>query len=127
MLTLLDLADEQYVSLTTFRRSGEAVSTTVWIARDGDALIVTTAEGSGKVKRLRNDPRVQLRPSGRTGKVAEGAPSVDATAEITEDAASVERFGAAFAKKYGFQYRLLQWLGSRGKAAQQPRVTLRIS
>ena len=36
------LGDEQFLSLTTFRKSGERVSTPVWIGRDGDALMVTT-------------------------------------------------------------------------------------
>ncbi len=39
---LLALADEQYVLLTTTRRSGDRVPTPVWVARDGDALVVTT-------------------------------------------------------------------------------------
>lgn len=30
------LSEETYVSLTTFRRTGEAVATAVWIVRDGE-------------------------------------------------------------------------------------------
>ncbi|MDT7579905.1 MAG: uncharacterized protein QOK35_1169, partial [Pseudonocardiales bacterium] len=52
MPTLAEMADEQFVSLSTFRRSGAPVATPVWIARDGDALVVTTIADSGKVKRL---------------------------------------------------------------------------
>ena len=58
---LSDLGDEDFVELTTFRTSGTAVPTTVWVVRDGDALVVTTPSGSGKVKRLRNNPDVQYR------------------------------------------------------------------
>ena len=76
------LGDEQFVSLTTFRRSGEAVSTPVWIARDGDDLVVTTPAMSGKVKRLRNSGRVEMRPCDRMGKVKEGATVVAGTAAI---------------------------------------------
>ena len=62
----LDLAGEQFVSLTTFRRDGTPVPTPVWIAQDGDApLVVTTPAGTGKVKRLRHDPRVELRTCNR--------------------------------------------------------------
>ncbi len=86
--TGLALGDEKFVSLTTFRASGEPVPTTVWIARDGDALVVTTPAGSGKVKRLREDARVELRPSSRFGKVADDAPVVRGTAEVLDDAAS---------------------------------------
>ena len=76
---LLSLADERFVSLTTFRRTGEPVSTPVWIARSGDGLVVLTPSGSGKVKRLRNDPRVVLRPCGRFGTVGD-APADEAVA-----------------------------------------------
>lgn len=37
--------------LTTFRKSGELVSTPVWIAREGGELLVITPTESGKVKR----------------------------------------------------------------------------
>lgn len=36
---LIALGDERFVSLTTFRRTGERVSTPVWIARDQDTLV----------------------------------------------------------------------------------------
>ncbi|WKK72242.1 hypothetical protein Q0F99_04380 [Rathayibacter oskolensis] len=42
------LSDESFVSLTTFRRTGAGVSTPVWIARDGAALIVTTPAGAAR-------------------------------------------------------------------------------
>jgi hypothetical protein len=48
------LRDEQFISLTTFRRSAEPVSTPVWVAPDGSALVVTTQLGTGKIKRLRH-------------------------------------------------------------------------
>jgi uncharacterized protein len=87
---LLSLASERFISLTTFRRSGVAVSTPVWVGRDGDALVVLTPAGSGKVRRLRHDPRVQIRPCGRFGAVADGAVPVDGIAEIREQEDEVD-------------------------------------
>ena len=49
-----------YVSLTTFRKSGEAVSTPVWFAVSDDRVYVGTDPESGKMKRIRNNPRVLL-------------------------------------------------------------------
>lgn len=100
---------EQYVSLTTFRRSGEAVATPVWIAQHGDDLVVTTGLTTGKVKRLRNDPRVLLRPSSRSGEVDPGAETVAGTATIVQDAAGMAAPGDALQKKYGFLYRAIGW------------------
>ncbi len=95
------------MSLTTFRRTGKAVSTPVWVARDGDALVVTTPAGSGKVKRLRNDQRVQLQPCSRRGKVAAGAGTIGAVAEVRADESTGARASALIRKKYGLEYRLV--------------------
>ena len=117
----LDLAEQRFVSLTTFRRTGEAVSTPVWVARDGDALVVTTPAGSGKVKRLRHTPRVELRPCGRTGKVADGAPVHAGTARIeARDRPDL------FRRKYGLEYRLFMGVERLGKGGRKERVLLRI-
>jgi PPOX class probable F420-dependent enzyme len=121
--TLAELADQQFVSLTTFRRSGAPVATPVWIARDGDALVVTTAADSGKVKRLRNDPRVELRPSSRRGRVAADAPVATGMAEVV---APSERATAALRRKYGLQYRLITGLERVLARGRRERVILRL-
>lgn len=61
------LGDQRFISLTTFRMSGDPVSTPVWVGRDGSSLVVTTGETSGKVKRLRNNQRVEVRAVQREG------------------------------------------------------------
>lgn len=124
MTSLIDLGDENFVSLTTFRKTGEGVSTPVWIAREGDTLIVTTPRTSGKVKRLRNNSRVELRPCNRTGKVADDAPVVTATAEIIDDPDAVERMSETFLAKYKLEYRIFMWIERRGKEGQAGRVKL---
>ena len=121
------LADERFVSLTTYRRSGDAVSTPVWIARDGDDLIVTTPKESGKVKRLRNDSRVQLRPCSRTGSVKEGSVAVDAHAVIDDDDRSRALLTRVFGGKYRTEYRVFIFIERLGKAGAKQRVLLRIN
>lgn len=124
---LSSLGDASFVSLTTFRKNGVGVSTPVWIARDGDELIVTTPRRSGKVKRLRNDPRVTLAPCDRRGRVADGAAVVEANATIEADEAEVERLGRVFLGKYRLEYRtfmLIERLVSRG---DRTRVMLRLT
>lgn len=107
MSDLLQLADARFVSLTTFRRSGEPVSTPVWVGRDGDALVVLTPAGSGKVTRLRRDPRVLVRPCGRFGAVPDDAVAVAGTAEIREAAADVERARTTIRRTYQLESRLV--------------------
>ena len=62
------LEGHRYVRLTTFRRNGQGVPTTVWFALVDDQAYVFTGMNSGKAKRLRNNPRVVLTPSNFRGK-----------------------------------------------------------
>lgn len=83
---LARLSKGKYLSLTTFKKSGEAVATPVWVVRDGDHLLVTTAADSWKVKRIRNNPRVLLAPCDVRGNL-KGA-QVGGTATVQDAAAS---------------------------------------
>jgi PPOX class probable F420-dependent enzyme len=130
LTTLADLAQEEFVSLTTFRRSGAAVSVAVWIAPATDAqggLLITTTERSGKVKRLRHDRRVQLRPCDRRGAVALGAPTVAAQAEIVQDPEEVRRLRAAIRVKYGSRMKVTAADEGISDPAEPGRVILRIT
>ena len=104
---LLSLADARFVSLTTFRRTGEPVATPVWVGRDGEALVVLTPADSGKVTRLRQDTRVELAPCGRFGKVEDGVARVTGTAELREAPADVRRARATIRRAYPIESRLV--------------------
>ncbi|KQS98469.1 PPOX class F420-dependent oxidoreductase [Cellulomonas sp. Leaf395] len=127
MTTFDALADEGFISLTTFRRSGVGVPTTVWVGRDGDALLVTTPRGSGKVKRLRRDPRVSMSPSGRLGKVEDDAPTVAGVGEILDDDTARERCNEILQEKYGLEYRVMMGLEKLGRKGDDNRVILQIT
>lgn len=101
------IADEKYVLITTFRKNGDAVSTPVWIAPlPGGSVGFTTEDGSGKVKRIRNNPRVTLQACGVRGAVKEDAPVVKATAEVLLGA-DVQPVRDAIAAKYSVMIKLL--------------------
>jgi uncharacterized protein len=121
------LGNESFVSLTTFRRNGEGVATPVWVARDGDALIVLTPEESYKVGRVRADPRVRLVPSTRTGRVKDGGPLVEGTAEVVADPAETGRQRDLIRRKYGWQYRATLLIERLLARREKPRVILRIT
>ena len=129
MATLADLAQEEFVSLTTYRRSGVAVSVPVWIAPATDAsggLLVTTTERSGKVKRLRHDRRVQLRPCNRHGGVPADAPAVSAQADIVGAAGEVRRLREMIRAKYGSRMKITAADQGISDPAEPVRVILRI-
>lgn len=106
MPDVIALGDEPFVQLTTFRSTGDAVPTTVWIARDGLNLYVTTGAGTGKVKRLRGDARILLRPSSRRGRVDGTVPPVPGVAEVVADDQAVAHAHGLLARKYRWQWRL---------------------
>lgn len=103
------LQGHTYISLTTFRKSGEGVATPVWFAHDGDRICVVTPQDSGKVKRIRNNPHVTLAPSDGRGKVSPGAPLIEGVASIVP--MEVGRHGdQALRGKYGWMYHAFAWL-----------------
>jgi PPOX class probable F420-dependent enzyme len=95
------LGDETYVNLASYRRDGREVRTPVWIARDGEHLVVYTNGESGKVKRLRKGARVRLAACDVRGRVR--GEWVEASAQVRSDPAAVERGIDAVRRKYGWQ------------------------
>mgnify|MGYP002777924839 FL=1 len=123
---LLALADEQYVLLTTTRRSGDRVPTPVWVARDGDGLVVTTGAEAGKVKRIRHTPRVTLQACDRVGRPLDGAPVIVAHATVHDDEASRAALDAALSEKYGVQYAAIRAMGRLRGRRSPGSVVLRL-
>lgn len=125
-----EIASAEFVSLATFRRNGAEVATPVWIARDGDELVVTTERNTGKVKRLRHDDRVALRPCTRMGKVEPDAITVHARARVAGPSTDDRRADAALRRKYGWQFRAILGFEAFVRRLQRrpdDRVILRIS
>ncbi|HSP75993.1 MAG TPA: pyridoxamine 5'-phosphate oxidase family protein [Cryobacterium sp.] len=75
---LLALGAEEFVLLTTFRKTGAPVKTPVWIVPGTDRLMVTTGGTSGKVKRLGHTARIGLTPCNARGAARAGAVTVTA-------------------------------------------------
>lgn len=104
------LLKENFVNLTTFRKSGAAVPTPMWFAESNGVIYISTGTSSGKVKRLRNSGRVTLAPCTANGKVTGDA--IEGNARIVTDQQEIARAEAALAKKYGIQRRLLSVMRS---------------
>lgn len=97
---LANLERAQCIALTTYRKTGQAVTTPVMFAVGHGAIYVGTRADAGKLKRLRHTTRVTFAPcsySGKvTGKVSEGNARILTKPEENAEAS------AALAKKYGF-------------------------
>jgi uncharacterized protein len=121
------LGKQRFVSLTTFKRSGEGVASPMWIGRDGADLFAWTPADSYKVKRIRNDPRVLLAPSSRFGKVRDDVSPVEGTAQVVSDPATVERLERELRRKYGLGYYLVTLIERIAARGRKPRAILRIA
>ncbi len=97
------LISHQYINLITYRKSGEGVATPVWFVHDNQRLYVMTGGNAGKVKRIRNNPVVQIEPCDARGtRLGEG---MTANARLL-DAADHVRVNQLLNQKYGLMKRL---------------------
>jgi len=102
---LAGFTGQKYLNLETFKKSGDGVKTPVWFAAEPSAkldsteakLYVYTIGVSGKVKRIRNNPRVNVAPCNASGKVK--GEWVSARAEIVTGVAA-QRGMELLNKKY---------------------------
>jgi uncharacterized protein len=108
---------EKVISLETYRRNGEPVRTPVWFLEQDGILYVHTDDRTGKVKRIRRNPKVRVAPSHFRGKPK--AEYVDARAEFETSPETVEKYRSQIYKKYGLQGTFTRFLQrfSRSKAS----------
>lgn len=106
---IASLANERYLSLTTFKRDGTPVSTPVWVVSDdGRRLLVWSAATTWKVRRLRRDPRVLVAPCTFRGK--ERGERLEGRARVV-DGVPVDEL---LREKYGWQKRVLDFMNRKG-------------
>ncbi|MGW9448977.1 PPOX class F420-dependent oxidoreductase [Streptomyces sp. NPDC055632] len=98
-----ELRRGRYVSLTTFRKNGTGVATPVWYAVEGSELYAWTRTDSWKVKRLRNDPRVEVAVCDVRGNVPEGAARVTGEARLVTGE-ELRRVRKLLLRKYTWQF-----------------------
>ncbi|GII03948.1 PPOX class F420-dependent oxidoreductase [Planobispora takensis] len=123
MTSIADLATEQYVSVTTFRKDGTGVPTPVWAAPDGAGLVIWTPASAWKVRRIRNNPEVTLKACDLRGNTR--GEEVKGRAEILS-AEETERARGLLRRKYGLQGRLVI-LGSKIRRGSAGTVGIRIT
>jgi uncharacterized protein len=118
MNPLDQFSKKQYLNLETFRKNGDCLKTPVWFVQEGETIYVQTMANCGKVKRIRNNERVNIVPC-----KMDGTPTgawVPATArEITEVEIS-KKVNHLLDKKYG----LMKKMFALGAARQKRQDTI---
>lgn len=61
--SLQPFVHQKNILLTSYRKSGKPVPTTVHIVVEGERAFVRTWNTAGKFKRIRNNPEVEIAPS----------------------------------------------------------------
>ncbi|MBL8190027.1 MAG: PPOX class F420-dependent oxidoreductase [Acidobacteria bacterium] len=105
---LAPFANQSYLNLESYRKTGEAIRTPLWFAQDGDVLYFYTVAHSFKVKRLKNNPRCRIAPCDMRGNLK--GDWVDATARPLESEEAKHADNLLNAK-YGLMKRTLNFFG----------------
>ena len=104
----------RYLSVTSFKRDGTGVATPVWFVADGGRLFALTDLHSGKVRRIRRNPRVLVASCRADGKLR--SEPVPARVEVLTATADLERVQKLLMERYKISYRpvmLIYRLGRR--------------
>jgi PPOX class probable F420-dependent enzyme len=86
------------LSLTTYKRDGTGVATPVWFVEQGGQLLIQTDGTSGKVKRIRANPKVTVAACSASGRVR--TTPRPGRAKIVEAPADIERIETLIKAKY---------------------------
>jgi PPOX class probable F420-dependent enzyme len=122
---LSQFASKKHISLETYRKTGAPVRTPVWFVEENGELFVRTDSDTGKIKRIRNNPRVRVATCNMRGTVK--GTWVDGEARMTEPESSKHVF-SLLRKKYGMPYRLIRFAERLSRSKSKPvGLAIRIS
>ncbi len=112
------IANEKYINLETYRKNGQGVRTPVWFVErnngEGNVLYVRTSDDTGKYKRVRNNPSVQIAPCDMRGSVKGNWVKGEARIAGEEEKLRVFKM---LEKKYGIMYKMTRMFLSSKKYA----------
>ena len=105
-----NLHAKKYIALETFKKNKQAVKTPVWFVIHNGVIYVITRDKTGKVKRIKNNPRVRIAPCTFFGKPIGNW--ILGNAKFVTD----EEFKTALKlrkKKYGFMDTIAQFVSRK--------------
>jgi PPOX class probable F420-dependent enzyme len=117
---------EEFLSLETYRKNGETIKSPMWFAQDNDALYLWTMADSSKVKRIRNNPHVNIAPCKRMGEVT--GEWMTAHATIDDSPLMVAQVEAMLLKKVGLFFRIFRFIDAiRDRQKNSQRICIKLS
>ena len=122
-----EIDNAKYVSFVSFRKSGEAVATPVWITPFEDGYGFTIESTSGKAKRLSHTSRATIQACSYNGTITPGASIYNCEASLVMYERA-EEVRDAIAHKYGLTYKVFSislWFKDRfGKSKGLPEAAV---
>ncbi len=103
---LSQFVGQKHISIETYRKTGDPVRTPVWFVEENGELFVRTDSDTGKMKRIRNNPRVRVAICNMRGTVK--GEWVDGEARTVDQESSKHIF-FLLKKKYGMPYRMIRF------------------
>jgi len=117
---------EEFLSLETYRKNGETIKSPMWFAQDNDALYLWTMADTSKVKRIRNNPHVNIAPCKRMGEVT--GEWMTAHATIDDSPIVVAQVEAMLLKKVGLFFRIFRLIDAiRDRQKNSHRICIKLS
>jgi PPOX class probable F420-dependent enzyme len=100
---LTQFANQKYLNMETYRKTGKPVATPVWFAEENGTLYIYSLADAGKVKRIRNNPQVRIVPCDVRGNPQ--GEWVEVKAQILDERGA-ELGHTLLNKKYGWMKRI---------------------
>jgi PPOX class probable F420-dependent enzyme len=117
---------EEFLSLETYRKNGETIKSPMWFAQDNDALYLWTMADTSKVKRIRNNPHVNIAPCKRMGAVT--GEWMTAHATIDDSPIMVAQVEAMLLKKIGLFFRIFRFIDAiRDRQKNSHRICIKLT
>ena len=117
---------EEFLSLETYRKNGETIKSPMWFAQDNDALYLWTMADTSKVKRIRNNPNVNIAPCKRMGEVT--GEWMTAHATIDDSPIMVAQVEAMLLKKIGLFFRIFRVIDAiRDRQKNSYRICIKLT
>lgn len=123
MAELKQFKNQEFLSLETFRKNGIGVKTPMRFAQEGEALYMWSY--GGKVKRIRNNARVNIAPCKRMGEVT--GEWIAGAATLDDSDAAVRHVESLLRKKIGFGFATFQLIDRlRDRSKRVRRVVIKV-
>ena len=117
---------EEFLSLETYRKNGQTIKSPMWFAQDNDALYLWTMADTSKVKRIRNNPHVNIAPCKRMGAVT--GEWMTAHATIDDSPIVVAQVEAMLLKKIGLFFRIFRFIDAiRDRQHNSHRICIKLT